>query len=365
MDLNARPILVFWETTRACDLACRHCRAEALPHPLPGELTTEEGLRLIDSLQRFGTPAPILILTGGDVLRRSDIFLLAEHATRLGIRVGMAPSVTPLLNVGAIRRMEDAGVSSVSVSLDGDNAVTHERIRGVPGHFAATTDAINALVESRMTVQVNTAVMAETVEALPGITRILRDHQVRIWEVFFLIEVGRGRGLTELPASECEDVAHWLVDAGARGLTVRTVEAPWVRRVASERTRYPGPPAEVGDLYRKLADRLNLLLGPAPATQSRMATTGTRDGHGVIFVAYDGTVYPSGFLPVPIGHVRKESLVDIYQEAPLLKAIRYADFRGPCGTCPDREGCGGSRARAWQHTGDPLASDPACIRVAG
>lgn len=366
MDWDARPILVFWETTRACGLACAHCRAEAMPHSLPGELITAEGIRFIESLKDFGAPAPVLILTGGDVLRRPDAFSLLEHAARLGIPVGMAPSVTPLLDAAAIDGMRAYGVKSVSVSLDGDGARTHDRIRGVPGHFTETVRALDRLVAAGFAVQVNTVVMEETVEALPGIARLLRDHGVSIWEVFFLVGVGRGRGMTALSAARAEDVAHWLVDAGTRGITIRTVEAPFVRRVAAERRRRAAgvPSPQAGPLYRALSARLEALCG-SPTTTSRVSTSLTRDGKGIVFVAYDGSVYPSGFLPLRLGNVRDTPLVEIYRANPLLKAIRRAAFKGPCGTCGYRQACGGSRARAWQQFGDPLASDPACVWVAG
>ena len=364
VDLDAAPILVFWETTRACLLACRHCRAEAMELPLPGELTADESLTFIRSLTAFGSRPPVLVLTGGDVLMRPDHLELAAFARSLGIPVGLAPSVTPLLTPAIVRRLERLDVKSVSISLDGATAATHEGIRGVPGHFERTLDTLDLLTRRGFTVQVNTAVMRDNVEELADVAALLRIHRVGIWEVFFLVKVGRGAGVEDLSPTENEDVAHFLFDAACHGLTVRTVEAPFFRRVVQVRSE-AGPEMDaaetfsLGPLYRRLAMRLSERLGE-PDGPIRARSGGTRDGKGIVFVAHDGVVYPAGFLPFPLGNVRQRSVVDIYRNHPLLRAIRDARFTGRCGACKYREICGGSRARAFAASGDPLGEDPAC-----
>ena len=368
LDFDQRPILVFWESTRACLLACKHCRAEAIEQPMEGELSTAEATRFVDSLTSFGRPYPVLIITGGDVLMRSDVFALAQHARDLGIPVGMAPSVTPRLTDERIAGMRDVGVKVVSISLDGASAATHDRIRGVPGHFDDTVRALRRLVEAGFQVQVNTAVMKDNVEDLPGIVEIMKQSGVGIWEVFFLIHVGRGRDASELSPAECEDVAHFLFEASAHDLTVRTVEAPAFRRVVAERKEGSAesdgrdPVRQhyaLGALYDRLTTRLYGLLGP-PVSHPKAQTSGTRDGKGIIFVAHDGTVYPAGFLPIALGNVRDQPLSEIYRHHPLLRDIRAANFEGRCGVCEYRNGCGGSRSRAYAHSGNALAEDPAC-----
>lgn len=364
MDFDRRPMLVFWETTRACRLACRHCRAEAIPQALPGELDHAEGLRLIDSLLDFGERPPVLILTGGDVLMRADLEDLVAHARARGVPVALSPSVTPLLTRAAMRRLGDLGVRSVSISLDGADARTHERIRGVDGHFAQTIDALAMLREEGFTVQVNTTVMRENLEQLAEIALRLLALGIGTWEVFFLIQVGRGTELRETTPAENEAVAHFLFDASRHGLLVRTVEGPFFRRVAALRREMPAglDPASALALdpcYSRLAARLREVLGE-PGAVARVQTTGTRDGKGIIFVRYDGEVYPSGFLPLGLGNVRQRSLVEIYRDTPVLRAIRAASFGGRCGVCTFADLCGGSRARAWAAHGDPLAEDPAC-----
>ena len=192
MDFDLNPILVFWETTRACELSCRHCRAQAMPDPLPGQLTTEEGGAFIDSLTGFGPHRPVLILTGGDPFMRPDFFDLLTHARSLGLPVGLAPSVTPRLTRDALTRAFDLGVRSVSLSLDGARAETHEAIRGVAGHHEATLEALRLLVRLGFRAQVNTTVMRDNVEELADVAALLASIGVDAWEVFFLIRTGRG-----------------------------------------------------------------------------------------------------------------------------------------------------------------------------
>ncbi len=343
-----------------------------MPHPAPGELSPSEGLRFIESLTGFGRPYPVLIITGGDVLMRPDAFELIKHARGLGIPVGLAPSVTPKLTDEAIRQFADLGVSIVSLSLDGATASTHEGIRGVADHFDATVRALARLVAAGFTVQVNTVVMRDNVRELPAIAQILKDVGVKVWEVFFLIPVGRGQDVGALDAQAGEDVCHFLYDASAYDLIVRTVEAPFFRRVVAQRKAQgpePGaPPAHIagqyqlGPLYTAMADELRARLG-SPRSAPRAQSTGTRDGKGIIFVSHNGVVYPAGFLPIPLGDIRERDLVSLYREHPLLTAIRAARFTGQCGQCAYRESCGGSRARAYALSGDPLGEDPACVLV--
>lgn len=361
LDYAERPILVFWETTKACLLSCKHCRAEAIDHPLPGELSTSESLEFVRSLETFGKPYPVLILTGGDPLMKQGIFEIVSAAREKGIPVGFSPSVTPNLNASSVQTLKELGVSTVSVSLDGATPHSHEGVRGVRDHFSQTLDSMRLLVSHGFKVQVNTTVMANNVLELPEIVKILKETGVGIWEVFFLIKVGRGTFVEEIEADAYEDVMHFLYDASMYDIIVRTVEAPFFRRVVHWKREGVVPPAYApGALYEKLSAKLRQLLGET-TSEPRAQSVGTRDGKGVVFVAHDGSVYPSGFLPYPLGNVKRSPLSQIYRESPVLKAIRTAAFRGRCGVCEYRDDCGGSRARAFAAYGDPLAEDPACV----
>jgi len=352
-----RPMLVFWETTRSCQLACRHCRASALPQPLPGELSRAQGSDLIAQVAGFGRPYPILVFTGGDCLLRPDLFDLVEEGVSRGVRVCLSPSVTPLLTREMIGRIAGSGVKAVSISLDGANPATHDGVRGIPGHFDATMQCIRAFVDTGLTVQVNTTVMRANVNELADVAACVAQSGTHIWEVFFLVQMGRGEAVAALTPEEHEDVCHFLYDASQYGFVVRTVEAPFFRRVVAFRNI--GVPAPEHTLYRKLLLRLTQQLGDA-SERKRVHTAATRDGKGILFVAYDGDVYPAGFLPVPLGNIRDQPLVGIYRDDPLLRSIRAARFANRCGRCEYADLCGGSRARAYAASGDPLGEDPAC-----
>jgi radical SAM protein len=363
VNFERAPMLLFWETTKACALACRHCRAEAIAQPQLGELSTRQGLKLIEDLRGFTPRSPVIVFTGGDPFTRSDLFYLAHRARTYGIPIGFAPSVTPLITRDVVRRMHEMGAKTVSISLDGADAETHEGIRGVPGHLRETEAAVRMLVDEGIPVQINTTVMRRNVEQLADIASMVADWGAQIWEVFFLIRMGRGSEIEDLTPRENGEVAHFLYDASRYGFIVRTVEAPFFRRVVAERRALgpapdPVPTAGLGALYQRLAARLRDELGEPG--DPRAQSVGTRDGKGILFVSHDGDVYPAGFLPYKLGNVRTDSIVDLYRNHPLLRSIRAAEFNGRCGACGFGDMCGGSRARAFASSGDPLGEDPAC-----
>ncbi|MBM3461945.1 MAG: TIGR04053 family radical SAM/SPASM domain-containing protein [Armatimonadetes bacterium] len=354
-DFEARPLLVFWETTRACGLACKHCRASAIAEPLPGELTHEEGLAFIDHLASFGRPSPILILTGGDVLRRGRLWELIDRANERGVPFALSPSVTPLLTEEMMRRFKDVGTHSISLSLDSATAEGHDGLRGVPGTFDRTMELIAYANEIDLKIQINTTVMASNVRELPLIFEQIQRAGADVWEVFFLISEGRGSQMVPASPPDVEAVCEFLVASANYGVTVRTVEAPFFRRVALEQ------PEEPRGLAADLIADLRARLGPA-THRPRNRSANTRDGKGIVFINYKGEVTPSGFLPTVAGNLREQSLRDIYCDSDIFRRLRQADaFQGRCGICPHRDLCGGSRARAYFASGDPLGEDPACV----
>ena len=357
-DFSAAPIFVCWETTKACLLACRHCRARAIRHAMPGELSRDEGLRLIDQLTEFGQPYPALLLTGGDPLMREDFFELIEHAKEKGVYVAVAASVTPKLTEKTLVRMKELGVDIMSLSLDGAVPETHDRLRGVKGTWEKTLQALRFARDVGLRAQINTTVMRSNLNELADIFHIAKANGTTAWEVFFLIRTGRGASMESLEPRECEDVMHFLYDATHYGVPVRTAEGPHFRRVRAE--RQAGQVAPHSSLYEQMSGRLRELEGE-PTEQAAMKSTATRDGRGIMFVAYDGEVYPSGFLPISAGKVPNDSLSSIYKTNSIFLALRDSTtLKGRCGVCGYREVCGGSRSRAFAELGDPLGEDPAC-----
>jgi len=330
------PRRVYWETTRACDLVCRHCRAEAAPMPAPDELTQSEGLRLLDDLARFGSPRPHVVFTGGDPLKRADIFTLIRHARGLGLPVSVAPSATPLLTDAALAELKAAGVQAISLSLDGSTAARHAALRGVPGCFARTMQAVTSAREIGLPFQLNTLVSAATIDDLPAIRRLVATLGAARWSLFFLVTVGRGALLEQIETAQFRDLLQWLLAPGGVGEPViATTEAPQLRRLLAERRGGSG--------------------------RAHVAGGGIRDGNGIVFVSHAGEVTPSGFLPVSVGNVREADVVELYRQAPLFRALRRPEhFAGRCGACEYRDVCGGSRARAYAATGDPCGEDPLC-----
>jgi radical SAM protein with 4Fe4S-binding SPASM domain len=336
----AAPRLIYWEVTRACDLACRHCRAEAAPTPDPDELGPAEGRRLVRRLAAFGHPTPHLILTGGDPLKRPDLFGLIAAARDAGLGVSVAPSATPRLTAAVITQLREAGVEAISLSLDGADPARHDALRGVRGCFDRTLQAARAARAAGLPFQINSLVSRQTLDDLPAVYELARRCGAARWSLFFLVAVGRGTVLDPISPVECEQLLVTLAGLAARPgpPVVTTTEAPHFRRVVFQRG------------------------GGVP----RAHGLGIRDGNGVMFITHAGEVYPSGFLAMSVGSVREADPVALYREAPLFQTLRRPDlFRGRCGRCEFRGVCGGSRARAFAATGSPLAEDPLCAYEPG
>jgi AdoMet-dependent heme synthase len=334
------PQRVYWELTRACDLSCTHCRANAIPRRDPQELTTTEICRTLDALANGA--APHVILTGGDPLKRADFFSIVAHTIGLGLPCLVAPSATPLLTSETIAALATSGVSAMSLSLDGSTPAHHDGLRGVPGTFERTLKAAREIVASGIPLQINTLVTDQTRHDLPAIHELVQGIGAERWSLFFLITTGRGETLKQITPEQSESILNWALDhAGDARPIVTTTEAPHYRRLAVMRhaTRIEHRPQ-------------------SPATRRGF---GIRDGNGVMFISHTGDVQPSGFLPLTAGNVRTEDPLQIYRNSPLFQSLRRTDlFEGRCSACEFREICGGSRARAYAATGNPLAADPLC-----
>ncbi|PWU23105.1 MAG: radical SAM/SPASM domain-containing protein [Candidatus Rokuibacteriota bacterium] len=338
---NAAPFIVIWETTRACALRCVHCRADAIPRRDPDELSTEEGKRLIERVAAFANPPPILVLTGGDPLRRPDLPELVAHGSRLGVSVSLTPSGTAAVTLGKLRALQDAGLARLAVSLDGATAESHDAFRRVRGSHAWTLRIIEHARALGLPLQVNTTVCRNTIGELEPLARQMERLDVVLWALFFLIPVGRAEAAQALSADGIEGILRWAAELRQRvSFGIKTTEAPHYARVVSVTRSHRPTSADRG-------------IGRA----SRAVT----DGNGFVFIDHVGDICPSGFLPLPAGNVRRDDLVAVYRDHALFRALRDPSrLGGRCGRCEYRERCGGSRARAFAATGDPLAEDPGC-----
>jgi radical SAM protein len=371
------PFIAIWETTRACALACVHCRAAAIPRRDPDELTTDEGKALLDRIASFGDPPPLVVFTGGDPLRRPDIAELVAHGNRRGLVVSLTPSGTAAVTEEKLRALKHAGLARLAVSLDGAGAETHDAFRRVRGSYRNTLRIIERARALGLGLQINSTVCRQTVAELPALAEQVAGFGVRLWALFFLIPVGRAQADQGLSADEIEEVLHWAAALQSRvPFGIKTTEAPQYHRVLGGGQPFTSSDSSAAGAQkwpphspspRTLAEAptwpphspspRTLAEAPRPLRAGRAVT----DGNGFVFVDHLGNICPSGFLPLPAGNVRRDDLVAIYREHPLFLALRdEARLGGRCGRCEWRQRCGGSRARACAWSGDPLAEDPGC-----
>ncbi len=358
-DPDDRPFIVIWEVTRACQLACAHCRADAQQRFHPDQLTTEHGKALLDDIAQFGRPTPIVILTGGDPFERKDLEELVAHGTGLGLSMALSPSVTANFTRERLASLREAGGKAVSLSMDGCRAQTHDAFRGFKGTYDKTLEAAKVTTDAGFRLQINTTVTRRTVTELPDLMVQVKDLGAHLWSLFFLVPTGRGQALQALDAQENEDVLQWAHDVSGY-IAIKTTEAQVYRRVAMQRATDEAPPH--GELYDQLMARtLELVSAEDLVNRRPRPPLATNSGRGFVFIDHVGDVYPSGFLPYHCGNVKDESFRGIYRNSPIMLSLRRPDaFHGKCGVCPFNQVCGGSRSHAYAVTGDMLASDPTC-----
>ncbi len=349
-DFDHSPLMFYYEVTQACDLVCEHCRASAQENADPNELPTEKSMALIDQVATFPKP-PTLVLTGGDPLKRRDIYDLIRHATGLGLQVALTPSATPLATREAFQAAHEAGVRRLGISLDGADATVHDAFRGWSGSFERTLGMLANARELGMAVQVNTSITRRNFHQLDALAELLADQGIAMWSVFFLIPVGRGIKQERIRPEEYEVAFERLWHhARTKPYGVKTTEAPHYRRYVLQQDGDPlaGPGGRVDEGKHR----------------GHRAPLGVWDGRGVMFVSQIGEIYPAGFLPLVCGRFPDVSVVDTYQNHPLFRQLRDADqLKGKCGICEYRWTCGGSRARAYAVTGDAMESEPDCVYI--
>jgi len=352
IDFNERPFIAIWEVTQACDLACVHCRASAHPDRHPMELSTDEGKHLIDQIAAM--KVPVFVLTGGDPIKRPDLFQLIGHARSMGVRVSLTPSATPLLTREIVVRLKAAGLARLAVSMDGACAETHDAFRGMSGSFARTLDAVRWANEVGLPVQINTTFSRRNIVEIDAIVLLMETLKITLWSVFFLVPTGRGKLNDLLSAEEFEQVFARLHSLSkTASFDIKTTEAQHYRRFL---------------LQQKVAERK--AGGDTSASQEKTedaigrAPRGLNDGKGFVFISHIGEVFPSGFLPLSAGNIRTTELGVIYRESPLFVDLRdTSKLEGKCGACEFKQICGGSRARAFALTGNPNAEEPCCAYI--
>jgi radical SAM protein len=352
IDFNERPFIAIWEVTQACDLACVHCRASAQPDRNPMELSTDEGKILIDQIAAL--KVPVFVLTGGDPIKRPDLFELIGHARSAGVRVSLTPSATPLLTREVVVRLKEAGLARLAMSMDGASAETHDAFRGMSGSFARTLDAVHWANEVGLPVQINTTFSRRNIAEIDEVVTLMEKLKITLWSVFFLVPTGRGKLNDLLSAEEFESVFAKVYSLSrTASFDIKTTEAQHYRRfVLQQRVAQRRSGVETPGAHERTVDAI----GRAPR--------GLNDGKGFVFISHKGEVFPSGFLPLSAGSIREQELATIYRDSPLFRDLRdTSKLEGKCGSCEFKEICGGSRARAHALTGNPYAEEPCCSYV--
>ena len=336
--------MVAWELTRSCNLACRHCRASAERGPYPGELSTGEVLRVMDEIASFSKP--VIILTGGEPLLRSDVFTLARHGTQRGFRVVMATNGT-LFTEDIVKEMKDSGIQRVSISLDGPDAETHDAFRKVKGSFEGSLRGIELLKKGQMEFQINTTVTQVNLHVIPDMLRLAVHLGAVAHHLFLLVPTGRGKELQdqEISALDYEKTLHWFYEQRDRvPLQLKATCAPHYYRILRQRAKQEGKrmtPKEYG---------LDAM------------TRGCLGGISFCFISHVGQVQPCGYLELNCGQVRERPFDQIWAQSEIFKNLRNTNaYQGKCGRCEFRKVCGGCRARAYETSGNYMAEEPYCI----
>jgi len=381
------PRLIAWEVTRSCPLACKHCRAAAHLEPYPGELTTDECLRVLDNVASFARPT--MILTGGEPMLRTDIYDIADYAHRLGLPVVMAPC-GKFVDDEAVSRMKNAGIRCISISIDGASAASHDAFRGIKGAFDFALQATAAAKRGGLDFQINTTITQHNLAELPEILRLAVRLGASVFNLFLLVPTGRGKELAgqEISPDDYERTLHWLAQEEDRpDIRIRVTCAPHYTRVLHQRhllktrdshlflrgdagpTRAPGDAAAVVPPHahpgvpggQKGSDPLSVQgSDPFPPQRGK----GCLGGKAFAFISHLGKVQICGFLETECGDLKKENFDfrKIWQSSPVFLAMRDVDrYHGKCGRCEYRRICGGCRARAFAMTDDLLAEEPFCI----
>jgi radical SAM protein with 4Fe4S-binding SPASM domain len=379
---NQKPRLIFWEVTKGCNLRCIHCRATATELSSPLDLPTSKALNLIEEIANYASP--ILVLSGGEPLYRADIFELARFGSRKGLRVALATNGTQV-TAEVARKIVDAGIKRVSISLDGANAQTHDTFRGIPGAFDAAVRGLRNLQELGMSVQINTTIARHNAHELPAVLDLARSLGADALHTFLLVPVGCGVDIADeqmVPPQEYENILNWFYDRSQEGgIELKATCAPHYFRVMRQRkaeerkaqakSQQPanGNFPNIGPIEMTAPGSTGISLKPHngghpgghPEGMHAM-TKGCLAGSGVCFISHQGEVYPCGYLPVLAGDLRKQSFASVWEDSPVFAQLRDSDnLKGKCGHCEFRNICMGCRARAFAASGDFLDEEPFCV----
>jgi AdoMet-dependent heme synthase len=391
-----QPRLIFWELTKGCNLRCVHCRASATELSSPSDLSTQAAIDIIDQIAAVSSP--ILVLSGGEPLFRSDIFQLARYGTEKGLRVALATNGT-LVTKEVARKIVDSGIKRVAISLDGADARTHDTFRGIPRAFEAAINGLRNLKDLGMSVQINTTVARHNAHQLPQVLALAKLLGADALHTFLLVPVGCGVDIAAeqmVPPEEYERMLNWFYDQSLEGgIELKATCAPHYFRVVRQRRAAehrsavaaanavlsaveaaPDAPG-IGPSDMTMPGSTGIELKPNgigkavghpgthPSDMNAM-TKGCLAGTAVCFISNQGEVYPCGYLPALAGDLKKQPFADIWQNSVVFNKLRDVNnLKGKCGCCEFRNVCMGCRARAFAATRNYLDEEPFCVYEPG
>ncbi len=354
--------LMFWETTKACNLRCQHCRAVPEAERSRVELTTKEAFGLIDQIAEIAKP--VLILSGGEPLYRSDIFDIGAYGFSKGFRMALATNGT-MIDRPIAEQIKGTGFSRVAISLDGAVPATHDAFRGIPGSHARAVDALRLLREAGVSTQINSTIARHNVKELPALLDLALSLDADALHIFMLVPVGCGVSIADremLPADEYERVLNWFYDQ-SKSVTIdlKATCAPHYFRVRAQRIVEERKHGDRSTPFVAVGTQMKAAPDPGGGRPLSAMTRGCLAGTAVCFVSNAGDIYPCGYLPVSAGNVRQQKFGEIWSRSAVFEKLRDSSaLGGKCGICKYEGICGGCRARAFSDNGDYLAEEPFC-----
>jgi len=343
--------MVAWEVTRSCNLACVHCRASSVHGPYAGELTTAQGLRLLDDIAAFSKP--VIILTGGEPLLRADIYEIAAYGNKKGLRMVLATNGI-LVTEEIAGKMIEAGIQRVSISIDGMDTRSHDAFRNVPGAFTGALAGIEAMKKAGLEFQINTTITKANLHQLEDIMDLAIMLGAAAHHIFLLVPTGRGKEMAEQAISpgDYEETLNWFYETSLNcPIQLKATCAPHYYRIFQQRSKGKGSKGkEQGSREKETESPLHAM------------TRGCLGGISFCFISHTGQVQPCGYLELDCGQIKEKEFENIWNNSPVFENLRDLNrYKGKCGLCEFIKVCGGCRARAYEITGDYLAEEPFCI----
>ncbi len=347
--MNFEPKWIAWEITRRCNLNCVHCRSsselQAKEHP---DFSLIEAKAIMDDIARYASP--VLVLSGGEPLLRTDVFDIARYGTDKGFRMCLATNGT-LVTEKICENINAAGMKMVSLSLDGARAETHDNFRNEAGAFDGTMNAIKLFNKHNIPFLINSSFTLRNRKEIPEIYQLVKTSGATAWYMFMIVPTGRGEDIMDelIPEEVYDDILEWHYDTEQKEdeLLMRPTCAPHYYRIVRQKAK------KEGERYKHRSLKF-----------STGGSKGCLAGQLICLIDVDGEVQPCSYFSKSAGNIKKIPFKTIWEESELFINLRdFKSYKGNCGKCEYVNVCGGCRARSYAMTGDYLAQEPFCSYI--